>query len=48
MQTVGKYGGKAAPLTPEESAHGMIKLIDSLKLEDTGGFLTSKGDSYPW
>jgi NAD(P)-dependent dehydrogenase (short-subunit alcohol dehydrogenase family) len=37
-----------APLDPEESIRGMIKVIESLEIEDTGKFLSWKGEQIPW
>lgn len=41
-------GGSAAPLFPAESVQGMVEVIDDLKPEDSGGFFTWQGESYPW
>lgn len=37
-----------APLTPEESVKGMIKIIDSLEMNDTGKFIDWQGNEQPW
>jgi NAD(P)-dependent dehydrogenase (short-subunit alcohol dehydrogenase family) len=37
-----------APLEPAESINGMIQVIDSLGLEDTGRFLDWKRNEIPW
>ena len=37
-----------APLEPLESISGMIRVIDSLELKDTGSFLDWKGNELPW
>ncbi len=37
-----------APLVPEESISGMIKLIKSLKIEETGKFFDWQGNEMPW
>jgi NAD(P)-dependent dehydrogenase (short-subunit alcohol dehydrogenase family) len=41
-------GGPNAPLTPEQSAGGMIQVIDSLTLEQSGAFLDWEGNPKPW
>jgi hypothetical protein len=35
-------------LTPEESIRGMMKVITSKGLEDSGTFWTWEGEKYPW
>jgi len=37
-----------APLMPEESVKGMIKVIDSLEMKDTGKFIDWQGNEQPW
>jgi NAD(P)-dependent dehydrogenase (short-subunit alcohol dehydrogenase family) len=37
-----------APLEPAESIGGMMRVIDSLEMEDTGKFLDWKGEEVPW
>ncbi len=37
-----------APLEPEESIGGMMHVIESLSIEDTGRFLDWKGNEIPW
>ena len=37
-----------APLTPKESVNGMINVIESLNLEDTGKFIDWQGNEMPW
>jgi NAD(P)-dependent dehydrogenase (short-subunit alcohol dehydrogenase family) len=37
-----------APLEPAESIGGMIRVIESLELDDTGKFLNWKGNEIPW
>ncbi|MHA2308885.1 MAG: hypothetical protein ACXABJ_06390 [Candidatus Heimdallarchaeaceae archaeon] len=37
-----------APLMPNESISGMIKVIESLKTEDTGNFYDWQGNEVPW
>jgi NAD(P)-dependent dehydrogenase (short-subunit alcohol dehydrogenase family) len=39
---------KNAPLEPEESISGMMSVIESLGLEDTGKFLDWRGNEVPW
>ncbi len=39
-------GGNQAPLSPEESVKGMLKVIDGLSLQDTGKFFTWEGKEY--
>lgn len=41
-------GGSSAPLSPEESASGLIKLIDELKPAGTGKFLAWNGKDLAW
>jgi len=41
-------GGPNAPVTVEESVAGMKKVIDGLKLADTGKLLTFEGKTLPW
>ena len=41
-------GGPNAPLTPEESVAGVRKVLDGLKPENTGQFLSYKGTQIPW
>jgi len=37
-----------APLTPAESIEGMLQVIESLKMEDSGRFLDWQGNVIPW
>jgi NAD(P)-dependent dehydrogenase (short-subunit alcohol dehydrogenase family) len=37
-----------APLMPNESVSGMINVIESLKIEDTGKFIDWKGNELQW
>ena len=37
-----------APLTPAESIEGMLQVIDSLEMEDSGRFLDWQGNEIPW
>lgn len=41
-------GGRNAPLSPRQSIEGMIKVIDSLKMKDSGRFLGWDGGEVPW
>jgi NAD(P)-dependent dehydrogenase (short-subunit alcohol dehydrogenase family) len=37
-----------APLEPSESIRGMIQVLDSLEMNDTGRFLDWRGGEIPW
>jgi NAD(P)-dependent dehydrogenase (short-subunit alcohol dehydrogenase family) len=41
-------GGSGADLTVQESASGLIQLIDRLELSDSGHFLKWNGEEHPW
>jgi len=41
-------GGPQAPLTPERSVAGMMRVIDGLTMRDCGRFLTWEGAAAPW
>lgn len=41
-------GGPEADITVEESAAGLVDLIDRLTLDDTGRFWTWEGAEHPW
>lgn len=41
-------GGGQAPLSPEESAEGLVKLFDTRGMESTGRFFSWKGEELPW
>ncbi|KAJ3334305.1 hypothetical protein HDU93_008023 [Gonapodya sp. JEL0774] len=43
-----ELGGKNAQITPEESISGMLKVIEGLKIEDSGKFLQHDGTGLPW
>ena len=43
-----RMDGEKAPLTPEESIAGMLRVIDGLRPEQTGAFLDYKGETLPW
>jgi NAD(P)-dependent dehydrogenase (short-subunit alcohol dehydrogenase family) len=37
-----------APMEPAESVDGMMRVIEGLSLEDSGGFLDWQGQEVPW
>jgi NAD(P)-dependent dehydrogenase (short-subunit alcohol dehydrogenase family) len=41
-------GGAHAPLVPEQSVRGMIRVIDGLTLQGSGRFLDWQGNEIPW
>ncbi|HEX5323326.1 MAG TPA: SDR family oxidoreductase [Capsulimonadaceae bacterium] len=41
-------GGPTAPLTPHESVAGMISVIESLTLAQSGSFISWQGRTMPW
>ena len=41
-------GGAGADITPEESAAGILRVIDALTLDDTGAFRGWDGSTIPW
>lgn len=41
-------GGPDAPLSPEESVRGMLRVIDSLGPEHSGRFFEFNGEELPW
>lgn len=41
-------GGSAADITPEQSAAGILEVIQSIKLEDTGKFIDWDGVPRSW
>jgi len=41
-------GGQHADISPEESARGLVKLIESLTKEQSGRFWTWDGQEHPW
>jgi hypothetical protein len=43
-----EMGGDDAQLTPEESAAGVVKLIDKLDISSTGRFLAWNGKELAW
>lgn len=43
-----EMGGSNAPLTAEQSVHGMVEVIKHFRLTDTGKFLNYAGKELPW
>lgn len=43
-----RMGGDEAPLSVQESAAGIWKIIEGAKLEMSGSYLTYKGEKLPW
>ena len=41
-------GGAGAQITPEESVRGLLKVIDGLRIDDSGHFLDYRGKPVPW
>jgi NAD(P)-dependent dehydrogenase (short-subunit alcohol dehydrogenase family) len=41
-------GGDSATLAPEESVASMLRIVDHLRVADSGRFLSQSGDSIPW
>jgi NAD(P)-dependent dehydrogenase (short-subunit alcohol dehydrogenase family) len=41
-------GGQGADISPEESAEGLVSVIDGLTLDDSPCFKTWKGDDHVW
>lgn len=41
-------GGESAPVTVQDSAQGLWKLIDEATLSQSGSFMTYKGQRLPW
>jgi hypothetical protein len=41
-------GGAGAPLKPEASIASMLRVIDHLKVPDSGRFLSQNGETIPW
>jgi NAD(P)-dependent dehydrogenase (short-subunit alcohol dehydrogenase family) len=39
---------KNAPLEPEESIDGMMRVVETLNIEHSGSFLNWKGEEMPW
>ncbi len=43
-----RMGGAGAAITPEVSVSGMVKVIEALEPEQTGGFYDYQGNELPW
>lgn len=43
-----EMGGKEAPLTPEQSASGLLRVIGKLQPGETGQYLDYTGNPLPW
>ena len=43
-----RMGGNAAPVPPEESVRGMLRLIDGLTAERSGNVFDFQGREIPW
>ena len=41
-------GGKAAPLSVQDSARGILEVVEKATREDTGRFFDYEGDELPW
>lgn len=41
-------GGRSAPVAPNESAQGLVRLIDTLSLAQSGSFFDWMGNEIPW
>jgi len=41
-------GGPGAPVTPEESVRGLLRVIENLKMEDSGSFIEYTGNKLNW
>lgn len=41
-------GGSHAPVSPEDSAKGLVMLIDNINLDQSGGFFDWRGERLPW
>jgi NAD(P)-dependent dehydrogenase (short-subunit alcohol dehydrogenase family) len=41
-------GGSNAPLTPQQSVHAMLQLVDRLQAADSGTFLAQTGEPIAW
>lgn len=41
-------GGPSAPISPEQSAHALLKLINATELKDSGTFRDVWGETLPW
>ncbi|MDY7226603.1 SDR family oxidoreductase [Hyalangium rubrum] len=43
-----EMGGKSAPMRAEDSVQGMLRVIDGLTVDNSGGFLDFQGRELPW
>jgi NAD(P)-dependent dehydrogenase (short-subunit alcohol dehydrogenase family) len=43
-----RIGGPNALISTAESVQGMLRVVDGLKLEDSGAYLDYEGDGLPW
>ncbi|MDG2002103.1 MAG: SDR family oxidoreductase [Novosphingobium sp.] len=43
-----EMGGRQADISVEESARGLLSVIDRLSIEDSGRFWTWEGNEHPW
>lgn len=43
-----RMGGPDALISTTESVQGMLRVVDGLKLEDSGSFIDYEGDGLPW
>lgn len=41
-------GGPNAVVTPKDSIHGMLKVIDELDMTNSGEFWVYTGERHPW
>ena len=41
-------GGQSAPVTPEQSVHGMRRILDRAGLTESGKFFDYSGSEIPW
>jgi len=41
-------GGPQADLTPQESAEGIVAVVDRLSIASTGGFWKWNGETHDW
>jgi len=41
-------GGSSAPITPKESVRGIRRVLDGLRRDDSGKFLSYDGTAIPW
>lgn len=41
-------GGKQAPVSPQDSAEGILAVIENLKRKDSGKFYNFRGEILPW